>query len=211
VSLIRVNSEKGASCLALMRNRSTGGIELELSKRPDSGGRAVAATVDARQLLYFLLLIPAVMVGLLPLGVYPPLDSRFPMGFIICAFLLSAVPQLTSIARRRPGNGVGWWRTVSICSGLALPTFGLLLFLNGRLDRSTPNDVSAMVIRKTAPIGYREAQYHLAVSSWRPGRSLEDLNVNSRVFERALVGKPLTVELHKGYFGLSWYDNISFE
>jgi hypothetical protein len=145
-----------------MQNRSTGGIDLQLSKRSDSGGRAVTSAVDARQLLYFLLLIPAGIVSMLPLGVYPPLDARLPMGFIIGAFLLSAVPQLTSIVRREPGNSVGWWRKVSICSGLALPLIGLLLFLNGRLDRSAPNDVRAMVIRKIAPAGHREAQYHLA-------------------------------------------------
>jgi hypothetical protein len=194
-----------------MQNRSTGGIEFRLSQRSDSGGPTATSGLDVRKLLYFLLLIPALMVGMLPLGVYPPLDTRLPMGVIIGAFLLSAVPQLTSIVGRRPGNGAGWWRTVSICSGLALPLFGLLLFLNGRLDRSTPYDVSARVIRKIAPGGYREAQSRLMVSSWRPGRSLEDLNVNSRVFERAAVGKSVTVELHKGYFGLLWCGNISPE
>jgi hypothetical protein len=194
-----------------MPDRSTDGFELQLSKRPDSGGPTVTTGVDARQLLYFLLLIPAGMIALMPLGTYPPLDSRLPMGFIICAYLLSAIPQLTSIVRRQPGNGLGFWRIVSICSGVALPVIGVLLFLNGRLDRSTPNDVSARVIHKIAPLGYRQAQYHLTVSSWRPGRSIEDLNVSSRVFERARVGKNVTVELRTGYFGLPWYSNISSE
>jgi hypothetical protein len=194
-----------------MQNRSSGGIGLQLTKRSDSGVRTVASAVDARRVLYFLLLIPAGIASMLPLGVYPPLDARLPMGFIICAFLLSAVPQLTSIVQRQPGSGIGWWRTVSICSGLALPLFGLLFFLNGRMDRSTPNHVNAMVIRKIAPIGYREAQYHLTVSSWRLARSVEDLNVSSRVFKRAVIGKRITMELHKGYFGLPWYSNISSE
>jgi hypothetical protein len=194
-----------------MENRSSGGFELQLNKRPDSGGPTVAAAVDARQLLYFLLLIPAGMIALMPLGIYPPLDSRLPMGFIICAYLLSTIPQLTSIVRRQPGHGLGFWRMVSICSGLALPIIGVLLFLNGRLDRSTPNDVSARVIRKIAPLGYRQAQYHLTVSSWRAGRSIEDLNVSSRVFERAVVGKRVTLELRAGYFGLPWYASISSE
>jgi hypothetical protein len=192
-----------------MENRSTGGFELQLSKRSDWGGRTVTSALDARQLLYFLLLIPAGMLSMMPLGVYPPLDTRLPMGFIICAFLLSAVPRLTSIVQRQPGNGVGWWRMVSTASGLALPLIGLLLFLNGRLDKSTPNDVKTMVIRKIAPIGYREAQYRLTVSSWRPGRNFEYLNVSSRVFERAVVGKSIILELHQGYLGLSWYRNIS--
>jgi hypothetical protein len=194
-----------------MQNSSTGGIELQLGKASGRGGGQPAPTLDARQVLYFLLLIPAGVASMLPLGVYPPLDARLPIGFIICAFLLCAIPQLTSITRRQPGNGHRWWRTVSICSGLALPLFGLLLFLNGRLDRSAPNQVSARVIWKTAPIGYREAQYHLAVSSWRAGRNSEDLNVGSRVFERAVVGRRVTVELHKGFFSMPWYGKISPE
>jgi hypothetical protein len=194
-----------------MQNSSTGGIELQLGKASGRGGGQPARTLDARQVLYFLLLIPAGVASMLPLGVYPPLDSRLPIGFIVCAFLLCAIPPLTSIARRQPGNSLGWWRTVSICSGLALPLFGLVLFLNGRLDRSAPNEVSARVIWKTAPIGTREQQYHLAVSSWRAGRSLEDLNVGSRVFERAVVGKRVSVELHKGFFGMPWYGKISPE
>jgi hypothetical protein len=166
--------------------------------------------VDARQLLYFLLLVPAAMIGMMPLAIYPPLEDPFPVGFIIGAFLLSAIPQVTAIARRQPRNG-GWWRLVATCSGVALPLFGLLLFLNGKLDSSIPETESAIVIRKIAPIGYREAQYHHIVSSWRPGRSEEDLNVNSRVFQRAAVRKRLALELHKGYFGLPWYSDISPE
>jgi hypothetical protein len=184
-------------------------MELKLSNRSDPGGGTVASGVDAKQLLYFLLLIPAVFLGLLPLGVYPPLDARFPFGLIIGAFLLSAVLRLSGIARSQSGNDGGRWRTVSTCWGLALPLLGLLLFLNGRLDRFPRTTVQATVIRKTAPIGTREAQYGLTVSSWRPGRSIEDLNVGSRVFERAVVGKRVSVELHKGFFGLPWYGAIS--
>jgi hypothetical protein len=197
-----------------VENRSTGGFELQLSKRADLGGHTVAPrsmpapTLDVRQLLYFLLLIPAGMLALQPLAIYPPLDTRFPMGFIICAFLLSAIPRLTSIVQRQSGNGMKWWRMVSTASGLALPLLGLLLFLNGRLDKSTPLDMKTTVIRKIAPIGYREAQYRLTVSSWRPGRNFEYLNVSSHVFERAVVGKSILLELHQGYFGLSWYRDI---
>jgi hypothetical protein len=191
-----------------MQNTPTGGIELALTKRSDSGGPASVPTLDAKQFLYFLLLIPAGVVALLPLGVYPPLDSRLPMGLIISAFLLSAVPRLWSIAQRRSSNDRSPWQAVSACAGLALPLIGLLIFLNGGLDRSPGSDVRAMVIEKAAPIGYREAQYDLTVSSWRPGRRVEYLNVSSREFARAMVGKRIIVELHKGYFGLPWYSNI---
>jgi hypothetical protein len=192
-----------------MPNRSTGGIELQLSKRSDSGGRTVTSGVDASQLLYFLLLVPELFLGQMPLGIYSPLDTRYPMGFIICTFLLPAVLQLSSIVRRQPSNGVSRWRKVSTWSGLALPLIGLVLFLNGALDRSPRIDMRATVIRKIAPTGYREAQSTLIVTSWRPGRSFEDLNVSSREFKQAVVGKGITIEMHEGRFGLPWYSNIS--
>jgi hypothetical protein len=194
-----------------MKDFSTDGIELRVAKSSDFGALPVAPALDVKRLLYFLLLIPALMASLLPLGIYPPLDSRLPMGLIICVFLLSAVLQLMSIVQRQPVSQVGWRRTVYIGSGLALPLLGILLFMNGKLDRFPSQDVSATVIHKVAPIGYREAQYHLIVSSWRPGRSFEDLNVNSREFESAVVGKRISVEMHKGSFGLPWHGRISPE
>jgi hypothetical protein len=192
------------------QNRSTDGIEIGLRKRSDSAEPASTSTLDVTQLLYFLLLIPALFIAQMPLGIYPPLDTRLPMGLIICAFLLSAIPRLISIVQRRQGSNVGW-RSISICSGLILPLIGILLFLNGRLDTSPRSEVRTTVVRKIAPIGYRQAQYTVVVSSWRPGRSEEVLNVNSRVFHRSAVGRTVTIELRQGHFALPWVANVSPE
>jgi hypothetical protein len=83
--------------------------------------------------------------------------------------------------------------------------------LNGALDRSPANYVRATVVEKTAPIGHREAQYSLRVSSWRPGRTFEDLNVGSREFARAMVRKHVIVEMHQGYLGMPWYAKVTSE
>jgi hypothetical protein len=192
-----------------MQNRSTGGMELKVSRRSGGGEPAFTSSVDVKQLLYFLLLVPGVAVSLLPLGVYPPRDARIPVGAIVCAFLISAVLRLSSLVQRQPGKDFGRRRTISTWAGLALPLIAILLFLNGRLDSSPRRVVRATVIGKTAPIGTREAQYGIRVTSWRPGRRSEDLNVGSRVFARAVLGKGVTVELHKGFLGLPWYDHIS--
>ncbi len=194
-----------------MQNRPTGGIEFQLSKGSASGERISSSVVNASQLLYFFLLIPALFIAMMPLGTYPPLDSRLPMGLIICAFLLSAVPRLMTVVQRQGGKDPGIWRTASTCAGLVLPFLGLWLFLNGGLDKSPQSDVKATVIQKIAPIGYREAQYGLVVTSWRPGRTVENLNVSSGVFQRAAVGRTLIVELRQGRFGLTWIENISPE
>lgn len=193
---------------APIQNRTTDAIELQLSKGSASGERTSAA-LNVSEFLYFLLLIPALFIAMMPLGIYPPLDTRLPLGFIICAFLLSAVPRLVSFVQRKQGGTLGLWRGVATCSGLSLPLIGLLLFLNGRLDKSPRTEVRATVIQKIAPVGYREAQYTLIVDSWRPGKSLQDLNVGSRVFERAVVGRSVTVELRNGVLGIPWVESIS--
>jgi hypothetical protein len=50
-----------------------------------------------------------------------------------------------------------------------------------------------------------------AVTENGSGSSFEDLNVNSREFAGAVVGRRIIVEMHEGYFGLPWYSNISPE
>jgi hypothetical protein len=194
-----------------MRNNSAGGIEFQVSRRSVPVEAALSPGIDARQFLHFLLLIPAGVLALMPLGIYPPLDTRLPKGLIICFFLISAVIQLTNIIQRRPSSGLGLGRVVAVCSGLALPLLGILLFLNGKLDKIPGNEVKETVVRKTSFVGYRQTQYTLVVTSWQPGRSYENLNVGSRVYERAAVGKTIVMEIHKGYFGLPWHGKISPE
>jgi hypothetical protein len=192
-----------------MENASRGGIQIGIRRSSGADGAAVGPALDAMQLLYFLLLIPAIMVCLLTLGTYAPLDPLLAMGSMICAFVLSAVARLWNI--RNPSNNAGAWRTVSTCAGFAIPVIALLVFLNGNLDKSPREEVRATVLEKTAPIGFREAQYGLRVTSWRPGKKIEDLNVGSRVFERAVIGKNVIVELHQGFFGMMWYGKITPE
>jgi len=160
--------------------------------------------------LYILLLVPGVFVALFALSAYPPLDPRGPRALLFGFFLLPVVVQIFTIARKRPNDFPRWSSAVFICSSLALLLLGFVMFLNGRLDRSPSNEVRTTVIRKTVIRG-RSTGYHLWVSSWRPGRSLEEFNVGSREFDRAAIGKAVRVELHKGFFGLAWRGAISPE
>jgi hypothetical protein len=161
--------------------------------------------------LYILLLVPGVFVSLSALAVYPPLDTRLVMAAVLGLFLLPVMPQFLSYVQKRPGGDAGWLRAAYIFSGLALCMLALLLFLNGWLDRSPWSEVRTTVIRKTVLRGGRGTQYELAVSTWRPGRSLEHFNVSSRVFDSAVVGKVVRVPLHKGFFSLPWFGSISPE
>jgi hypothetical protein len=152
------------------------------------------------------------MLSMLTQGLYHPLDARVPMGLMLSLFLVPVTLQMLSFLRKRPRQHVGRWRLLYICSSLALLVLALLLFLNGGMDGSPLNRVRTTVIRKTViTSGKGSTRYNLTVSSWRPGRNVENFNVVRSVFDRTVVGKTATVEVHKGFFGLPWLGSISAE
>src|SRR5262245_12390574 len=162
------------------------GIDLQLGRCPDCRRRPVRST-GGTWALYILLLTPGVFVSLHAQAVYPLLDSRLPMAFILGGFILPVMLQLLSFLRRNHSSGgVELWRAVYICSGLVLVLIALLLFLNGGLDGSPLNQVRGTVIRKAVVTGRYGKQYNVTVSSWRRGRSVENFNVRSEVFNRAV-------------------------
>jgi hypothetical protein len=191
-----------------MQNASTGGFEFQLRKRPEDGGGAVPNAQGAKQVLYILLLIPGVFVSLFAVGSYPPLDSRPVMGMILGLFLLPVALQVLGFLLKRPSNGRDLWRIPYIFSSLALVLFAFLLFLKGGLDRWPRSEMRVTVMRKMVLEGRRATQYYLAVSSWRPGKTQEDIQVSKRVFDRAVAGRTVVVELHQGRFGLAWYGKV---
>ena len=161
---------------------------------------------------HIFMLVPGVFLTLSALGAYRLLDSRTVMGLMLSGFLLPAVLQVVSFVRGGGDNGGNVLHWIFVCASVALVLLGLALFANGSLDRSPAGEVQATVLQKAVNQGrYGGKQYSLFVSSWRPGVAREDLSVSSRVFERAAIGKPIRVELHAGYFGLSWYERISAE
>jgi hypothetical protein len=157
-------------------------------------------------------MVPGVILSMLAQGLYHPLDARIPMGLMLSLFLVPVALQMLSFLRKRPSQNVGWWRSLYICSSLALLLLALLLFLNGSMDRSPLNRVRTTVIRKAViRSGKGSTRYNLTASSWQPGRNVENFNVVRSVFDRTVVGRTVTVEVHKGFFGLPWLGSITPE
>src|SRR5713101_8394188 len=102
----------------------------------------------------------------------------------------------------------GRLRTAYVYSSFALLLLSLLPLLNGWLDRSPGSAVRTTVIQKTAVHRGSTTRHRLTVSSWRPGRSVEELVVGAHTYDNAYIGKTITVEVHKGFFGLPWYGNV---
>jgi hypothetical protein len=161
---------------------------------------------------YFFLLMPGLLACMSGLGAYPPLDDRPAMGWMVGLFVLPFALQILSFLRKNASDGTQrFLKAVFMSAGLGLVVLAAVLFLNGRMDRSVPKLMRAQVMRKVAAMGRREAQNRLIVTSWRPGRTSEDLNVGSVVFHRATVGRIVVVEVHQGHFGYPWVGRVSPE
>ena len=183
-------------------------IEVLSAKRTNGIGDARSSALG-KTVSYIILLVPGVFVTLQALAVYPLLDDRLAMAFLLSGFLFPFAVLIVSIVRNQEGNNGKVLRRIYVCSSVALVILGLFLFANGKLDVSPARSVRTTVLEKIVIRGrYGATQNRLFVSSARPGRSREDLNVSSKVFDRAVVGKAVTVELHHGFFGLSWYGQI---
>jgi hypothetical protein len=193
-----------------MQNNSSRGIGFGVANPSAPGGNAPAPSVDAGLVLYILLLVPGVFFALLPFSLYPPVDRHQVMRILLGAYLLPWALFSFRLVRKRPGEGTRWLRATFAWSSLALVLLGILLLINGGLDRSPHSELQATVLRKVVLTGRHGTQQHiLTVSSWRPGRKSEDLGVVSRVFDRIRVGQSVIVELHHGFFGLPWLGPIS--
>ena len=194
-----------------MLNTLTSGIEVQVRPRPAGSDGSVPSGGQSGKLLdpYSLLLAPGLLGGILAYVVYTPLDSGPLVAFGVCAFLLPFVLKLFSVVRKRLSEDVGRLRTVYVCASFALLLLSLLGFVNGWQDKSPLSAVRATVIQKSSTRSKGGTSYYVTVSSWRPGRSVEELRVGSRTYNNVVVGKPVTVGVHKGVFGLPWYEYVS--
>jgi hypothetical protein len=194
-----------------MQTCSTCGVEFQVSRCPNCGGNPFTSAKATRKALnkYSLLLAPGLLGDLLAYVIYTPLDGGPLVALGLCVFSLPFVLQLFSIVRKRLNDEVNRLRTAYVYTSLALALLALLVLLNGGLDRAPLSAVRTTVTQKSFSRRRDTTSYHLTVSSWRPGRSVEELSVGARLYNNVFVGKTITVGVHKGFFGLPWYGDVS--
>jgi hypothetical protein len=187
------------------------GIEVQVRPRPAGSDGSLPLGGQSSKSLdpYSLLLAPGLLGGIFAYVVYPPLDTGPLVAFGLCVFLLPFALKLSSMVRKRLSEDVDWLRTVYVGASLALLLLSLLVLVNGWQDKSSRSVVRATVIQKISSRGRGGTSYSIIVSSWRPGRSVEELRVGVWTYNNAVVGKPVTVGVHKGAFGLPWYEYVS--
>jgi len=81
--------------------------------------------------------------------------------------------------------------------------FAGMLFLNGRLDNSTPIRVPATVVGKVSTGAFPRSR-RLIVTSWRAGRSFEHISVDQNDYDRFQKGDDIVIQAQKGALGVPW-------
>jgi hypothetical protein len=81
--------------------------------------------------------------------------------------------------------------------------FAGLLFLNGKLDNSSPIRVPATVVGKVATGAFPRSR-RLIVTSWRYGRRVERIAVDQNDFDRFQKGDDIVIQAQKGAVGIPW-------
>ena len=140
---------------------------------------------------------------------YPPLDSERLMMIGVCIFFAPILLHIVSAVRKRLALDVGWLRAVYLTAGCALVLIALGTTANGALDRGEAQTIHPVVIRRSAIRGRYSVTRVAQVKSWRPGRELERLEVNSQTFAHISAGKEMAVTVHPGLLSMPWYDHVS--
>src|SRR5215469_3589593 len=122
-------------------------IELQRLGRPYGSGSAGMSSTGI-MVVRILLLTPGVFLTLRALAVYPLLDSRAVMGVMLCGYLLPAVLQVASFVNSAGDNGIVL-RSVFGVSSIGLVLLGVLLLVNGSLDRSPAGEAKATVLDRS--------------------------------------------------------------
>jgi hypothetical protein len=81
--------------------------------------------------------------------------------------------------------------------------FAGLLFLNGKLDSSSPVRIPATVVSKFATGGLPRSR-RLLVTSWRGGRRIERIAVDQNDYDRFQRGDAIVIQAQKGALGIPW-------
>jgi hypothetical protein len=139
---------------------------------------------------------------------YPPLDSDPLLIAGLCVFFLPMMMHIVIAARKRLRSDSGRLRTAYLCSGGSLILLAAFILSNGAMDGSPVRSVRTSTVHKSTAHGRYSSTRTVVVSSWRPGRSQEKLQVNSRTYQSVWVGELVEVQVHAGFFRLSWYGPI---
>jgi hypothetical protein len=148
--------------------------------------------------------LAACMLGI-PWGLvdaYPP---------VVAGWIILAVPILTYVILSAGGRGPRNFAAIKAVfrlSAVLMIALLVLLIANSAFDRSPARQVYTVVTLKSFSSGRFSRDFLTVAPSWRPGRTQEKLIVSGPTFSSVYEGEQVAITVHKGLFGLSWYDRV---
>lgn len=177
---------------------------------PSVNGQSAPSAVEVNKLLQkrVLFLIPGLSGILTANYLYPLLDNN--LLLVIC-LIIFATPVLlhilAGIGHRLP-SAYRLLRRAYSSAAVFAALFAAILVFNGALDKSAAAQIRSVVLRRDVSRGRTGTVCSLFVSSWRPGRMEERLEVSKRVFDTFDTGDPILIDIHPGSFGLAWSSGV---
>ncbi len=155
---------------------------------------------DPRPTLFLTFFLPGMMAGVRPIHEFQPLS----LGPVFaaaagCSALVCALAWLCD----RTLRGRRALVLLLLVPLMTLPSFGALLVVNCAADDSAPTVRATTVLDKTFARG-RGGAYFLELAPWEPTMQREKLRVSATVFDRAAVGRPVSVLTKPGWLGFPW-------
>jgi len=142
---------------------------------------------------------------------YPTVERHLLPVTGLCLFFLPLILQVFSSTRRWLTSEMNRLRKVYLYCSAGVVLVALVMVMNGALDWVPPTVVRSSVVAMRITNGRYWSTHRLVLVSWQPGRATEDLAVESAVYAGASVGRRVSVEVHKGFFGLPWYGKVAVE
>ncbi|HKO04516.1 MAG TPA: hypothetical protein VJW51_07190 [Candidatus Acidoferrales bacterium] len=168
----------------------------------------LAALVFRRRLVYITAVFLLGTVAFFPATQsYPPLDLDGMLVFLGVAAALALGLAIVLDLRARRGQPLEALRRI-FRGLLPLPwVLSVLLYANGRLDKSPPDMAVTRVVSKFTMPGLVRP-HRLIVRSWRENGRLERLPVNEDDYSRFRAGDTVEVRVAPGLAGIPWVYSV---
>ncbi len=140
-------------------------------------------------------------------GRYPPLELDAMLIFMGILFFVTLLLGLW--LERRVVRGLEVEALKRVYYGLVpLPwLLGLLLAMNGALDRSKPVEHATTVVSKFSMAGPMPLR-RLVVLSWRQAAGVERIPVSATDFDLFQPGDAIVVRVQEGLVGIPWASSV---
>jgi hypothetical protein len=155
---------------------------------------------DPRPTLFLAFFFPAILAAMRPAGEFEPL-SYGPIfaAAAVCSAIVCGLAWLCD----RTLRGRRALILLLLIPMMTLPAFGALLVVNCAADDSTATAHASTVLERRHIPG-KGGGYFLVLAPWEDSMQRTKRRVSRRVFDRARVGKPVSVVTKPGRLGFPW-------